>query len=223
LRAAINFGDRCFGLRALMRDEQHKLHALAGDRAIEWSWIVSHLPKCPGRILDLGCVESALTGMAWRLGHCVTSVDLREIEYEMPGVTFIRCDINDLSFEPGAFDAIMNCSMIEHVGLPDRYGSTQCADGDLLAMRRLAVWLKDKGTMLLTIPVGRDGVFAPYHRVYGQQRLPALLEGYRVLEEEYWHKDDASKWVRCEKDAALETQGRSDSYALGLFVLGGWA
>lgn len=219
--AAADFAGRCPGLRKLMLRRQCKQHPLAGDRAVEWSWIVSHLPGHPSKVLDLGCVESSLTGIAWRLGHSVTSVDLREIEYDMPNLVFVKQDVNSLDFRQEPFDVIMNCSMIEHVGLPDRYGSSQVCDGDLLAMRQMATWLAKNGTMLLTIPVGQDGLFAPYHRVYGPQRLPALLESYRIIEQEYWHKDASAKWRLCEKDAALATQGRKDFYALGLFVLGG--
>jgi hypothetical protein len=73
--------------------------------------------------------------------------------------------------------------------------------------------------MLLTIPVGTDALFAPYHRVYGTQRLPRLFEGFQVRQEEYWIKDRSNRWVPSDKVTATNTKGSERYYALGLFVL----
>jgi hypothetical protein len=73
----------------------------------------------------------------------------------------------------------------------------------------------------MTIPVGRDLVCAPLHRIYGEERLPRLLEGYSVQEAQYWRRDPAaSTWLEVERDDALHTEGSEWYYALGLFVLG---
>jgi hypothetical protein len=75
--------------------------------------------------------------------------------------------------------------------------------------------------MLRTVPVSRDLVCAPLHRIYGHQRLPRLLERYSVHEEQYARRDPgAAAWVERDKDEALRTQGSEGFYALGLFVLG---
>ena len=70
-------------------EQNQKKHPLSGDREIEWSWVLSHLPKGSSRVLDFGCVDSPLTSIAAHLGHKVTGVDLREIGYEMPGMNFM--------------------------------------------------------------------------------------------------------------------------------------
>ena len=213
--------DRLLGVRAFLRaGEDPRRDPLAGDRAIEWSWVVTHLPPQPSRILDLGCVGSALTGIASRIGHVVTALDLREIEYEMPRVTFIKCDAITAEFGSKAFDAIINCSMIEHVGIPDRYGSGELLDGDLRLMQRMRTLLADHGKMILTVPVGRDGTYPPFHRIYGERRLPCLLSEYNVIQDEYWLKGVHGKWKRCAKASALANEGSWESYALGLFILG---
>lgn len=220
LRSVINSVDKCIGLRDLMREDKPPAdHPLAGDRAIEWSWVVSHLPQERSCILDVGCVASVLTGISARLGHIVTAVDLREIEYEMSGVTFHNGDFLELNLGEVCFDIIMNCSTIEHVGLPDRYGSSEFKNGDLAAMEKMGRLLRTHGRMLLTIPIGLDAVYSPFHRVYGAMRLPLLLKGYIVLEEEFWAKDETHRWRRCTKESALTTKGSESYYALGLFLL----
>lgn len=219
LRSAINIADKCFGLRKLMREEKTTPHPLSGDRAIEWSWVTIHLPAKPCLVLDLGCVQSVLTGIASRLGHNVSAVDLRDIEYEMPRVTFRKGDINELDFGNEQFDFIMNCSMIEHVGLENRYGSTKRTDGDLMLMNKLNQTLAPAGRMVLTIPVGLDAIFAPFHRIYGTERLPNLLMNYNIIKEEFWIKGSTGLWKQSDKEIALSTKGSADHYALGLFLL----
>ncbi len=219
LRSSIDLVDRCFGLRKLMREEKAKVHPLSGDRAIEWSWVTVHLPANACHVLDLGCVGSVLTGIASRLGHQVTAVDLNDIEYEMPRVKFHKGDFNELNFDARQFDVIMNCSMIEHVGLGNRYGSGNILDGDLMAMAKLSKLLAHEGRMILTIPVGVDANIAPFHRIYGTERLPKLLADYRISKEEFWSKGDIGLWNQCNKETALSTKGSADHYALGLFLL----
>ena len=115
--------------------------------------------------------------------------------------------------------AIFNCSTIEHFGLAGRYGSTPNEDADLVAMERLAGLLRRDGSMVLTVPVGHDAVFSPYHRVYGEERLPRLLERFTIEREQYCAKPNDNRWATVERGTALEQQGSPSFYALGLFVL----
>lgn len=192
---------------------------LHGDRDIEWAWVVSRLGKAPGRVLDFGCGGSSLGFVAAMSGYEVIAVDLTEVRwaYSTPGLTFRRLDILDGSLDSERFDVIINCSSVEHVGLGGRYGSQEESEGDLVAMGRLAS-LAPAGRMLLTIPVGCDGVYRPWHRVYGPVRLPRLLEGWRVLEQEFWAKGEGG-WRSIERQSALAVPSGAESYALGLFVL----
>ena len=123
-------------------------------------------------------------------------------------------------FPPEHFDVIINCSSVEHVGLVGRYGTTTARpDGDLQAMAILKTLTRRGGQMLMTIPVGRDRVFQPLHRVYGTQRLPRLLAGWEVMRDEYWAKDEQNRWIRVSKDTALNVESVRWYYGLGLFVL----
>jgi SAM-dependent methyltransferase len=202
---------------------------LTGDRDIEWSWIAARIPDGPGEALDFGAGESFLGLLATHRGFRVTAVDLTSVRwmYRVPRLTFRQGDIFRMKYPRGKFDLVMNCSTVEHAGLAGRYGvAEERPDGDLEAMRILAGWMKPKGIMLLTIPVGRDEVFAPLCRVYGKRRLPLLLAGFRVLEETYWIKGEDNIWVRGSRAAALGTQTYAGSwnplrnyYPIGCFLL----
>lgn len=202
---------------------------LLGDRDIEWSWVASEIPLGPGEALDFGAGDSPLGLIAAERGFQVTAVDLQEMvrPYRHPGLKFLRGDLMKLPLHGGSFDLIINCSTVEHVGLAGRYAVTEPRpDGDLEAMARLRTLLKPSGRMLLTIPVGRDAVFDPLCRVYGERRLPRLLDGYFVEKEHYWVKDAENRWMQSDKGAALSFEAFAGSwdplqnvYALGCFTM----
>jgi hypothetical protein len=202
---------------------------LEGDRDIEWTWISAHLPPGPGKALDFGTGDSHLAFQAALAGYEVTSIDLRPVSrlYSHPKVRFLQADLLKMKLAKRSLDLVINCSTIEHVGLSGRYGVVDPRpDGDLEAMDRLLQAMKPGAKMLLTIPVGLDRVFSPLCRVYGENRLPLLLKGYSLLQEEYWQKKDSNIWSACPRTEALHYQASAGSwsyleniYAIGCFVL----
>ncbi len=202
---------------------------LWGDRDVECAFVAAHLPPGPGRALDFGCGYAFLSAVAAERGLNVLAVDLeaQRWPWRHARVRFEQGDFLAMQFGEGTFDLVINCSAVEHVGLPGRYGVQNGeTDGDLRVMERLRRILRPGGVMLLTIPAGRDAVHAPLHRVYGPARLPRLLEGFQVEREEYWVKDRQNCWVQHTRDVALSFEAVPDYrvpfhsiYALACFVL----
>ena len=194
---------------------------LAGDRDLEWTFVQSRLADGPGRTLDFGADTGLLSLAAALRGHDVIALDRLDIrgEVEHPSVTRLVADILDRPLEGERFDQILNCSSIEHVGLAGRYGSSDAPEGDIEAMGVLAERLAPGGRHILTIPVGQDMICAPQHRIYGDERLPRLLDHHAIVEEQFWHKD-AGAWRPTDRATALAVRGSRSFYALGLFVLG---
>jgi SAM-dependent methyltransferase len=195
---------------------------LTGDREIEWLFVAANIPEKAGTALDFGCGDMPMGLAAALKGYEVYAIDLTAVQWSFvhPAIKFIQGDLNSYDFGDKKFEAILNCSTIEHVGLPGRYGSLNEADGDLRAMQRLLALLAPGGKLLMTIPVGQDQVCAPYHRIYGKERLLRLLQGYETIHEEYWVKRPGSnKWVQAGRDEALTLKGSPAFYGLGLFVL----
>jgi hypothetical protein len=201
---------------------------LYGDRNIEWSWVAARVPFGPGSALDFGPGESYLSLVLARKGFNVLALDIEPVRWPFshPSIRYLRGDILETQFPEHQFDLIINCSSIEHVGLKGRYGTSRDnPDGDLLAMSRLANWLKPNGLMILTIPVGLDANFSPLHRVYGTSRLPKLLGSYKVEDSEFWVKKTGTWVLATESDALSSVPTVSyripsmSTYALGCFVL----
>jgi 2-polyprenyl-3-methyl-5-hydroxy-6-metoxy-1,4-benzoquinol methylase len=221
LRASTSLSWRLGKLAERLRvDREEK--TLAGDRDLEWAWCLAHLPHSVGRVLDFGAGHGLLSAGAALRGNSVVSVDLEpcEFPFELDAIEYRQGDFTTMELEPRSFDFVLNCSTIEHVGLSGRYsGSEDDADADLRAMEKLASLLKPDGAMALTIPVGRDAVFSPFHRVYGPERLERLLAPFTVVAERFLTKPDGPRWQEVDRATALAEQGSPTYYALGLFRL----
>ncbi|MDK9699928.1 MAG: DUF268 domain-containing protein [bacterium] len=202
--------------------QQRPMMDLAGDRDIEWTWVAAQFPMGPGRALDFGCGHTPLAPTAALRGFDTLGVDLQEIRrpFLIPNLRYVLGDINLLPLAEKYFDLIINCSTVEHVGVVGRYDVTvDDPDGDLTAMRRLRMFMKQDAIHIMTIPVGVDTIWRPLHRIYGKQRLPLLLKGYRVEYARYWVKDDFNRWVPVPEETALTTPTAPALYGLGCFVL----
>jgi SAM-dependent methyltransferase len=218
-----------------VQEEQTPLNDLSGDRDIEWSYIAARLPPGDGYVFDFGFGNGNMSMLALQKGHRVMALDLEpnSVTWVDPSVEFVSGDLLKLDFPEHAFDFVLNCSTTEHVGLQGRYGvAFDDTDGDLSAMQKLRKLLKASGKMLMTIPCGQDAVMVPWHRVYGRERLPKLLDGFGVEEQVYWMKRADNRWYRVGREEALSyppttpivpttdpTRGPTCCYALGCFVL----
>lgn len=197
---------------------------LAGDRWVEWSFCMARLASGPGRTLDFGADIGFLSLAAAQRGHEVTAFDrlASSLDYRHERVSHVQADILDRPPLGEPFDQIINCSSVEHVGLGGRYGSPHQSDGDLRAMETMRQLLAPGGRMLLTLPIGRDMICEPHHRIYGTRRLNELTDGYEVVEAQYWRKNRVSRlWAQVPAHEALAEEGSARFYALGLFVLTG--
>jgi hypothetical protein len=216
------FGRAAARSRALWRRFVLRLppeaHPMVGDRCIEWEWVVRHLPAPPAKVLDIGCVDSITAGLAAVKGLDVTGVDLRTNPFTLPNLRFIRGSVEDADLPGAPYDCIVLCSTIEHVGLGGRYGETSREQADRRVMRRLVGCLGESGTVVVTIPVGRSALIAPYHRIYGEADVAALFDGLTVVESGFWKKTGPA-WNPVAPAEAYATEGSKDYFALGLYLL----
>ena len=223
IRRSLILIDQKLGLRTWLRSESVRVERpgafLAGDRALEWAWVVSHFPSAEADILDIGASYSPISTIAAAMGHKVVSIDISLQPYEYNDVKVIKDNFLAHNFGNKKFNCIILCSTIEHFGLGGRYNSPDMPDGDLIGMRIVRKLLKQDGIVLLTIPVGLDDCISPWHRIYGKIRLPELFKGFNIEEESFYVKCDLKKWRKVDGNKALSYKGNAAIYALGLFVL----
>ncbi len=220
LRDLLRSFDRRLGLRNRLRGLPPAGFDLDGEKVLDWGWCLANLSiKSSMRVLDIGCAQAPIIPAAIALGHEAIGVDTAPLNYALPGLTFYHADFMAVDFGSAQFDAIVLCSVVEHIGLAGRYAQRDQPDGDLQAMRKVATLLKSDGVLILTIPVGRDIIFSPWHRIYGVDRLKQLLQGYSIRREQYLIKKPNGVWHQVERRAAEQVDRGGLSYALGEFVL----
>jgi SAM-dependent methyltransferase len=192
---------------------------LKGEKFLDWGFICANLPPGPKRALEIGPGRSPIIPAMLALGYDVTAIDIAsDLSKQFAGIRFIWGDFTTELLEV-RFEVIVACSTVEHIGLSGRYGSVEDPDGDLKAMRKICDLLEPDGLLLLTVPVGIDGVFRPYHRVYGRQRLGRMLEGYDLVKSRFLLKEPQGPWRAANREAALDYPGSAQRYALGEFLL----
>lgn len=111
-------------------------------------------------------------------GHPVT------IEYQQILCNDPRCQVmtvEEFKKSPSKFDAVLSISSIEHDGL-GRYGDPINPWADIETMKKVQEMLEAGGLLFLSIPVGLDALYWNAHRVYGNLRLPMLLEGWQMID-----------------------------------------
>jgi len=192
------------------------------DKALERSYALSKLLRHKkGNVLEVGCsaADNQLPiVLAW-LGWDVYGLDIRGFDLNHPNFHFISEDIRQTSFHDDFFDYVTAVSTIEHIGLV-RYGTTEeDPEGDVKAVREIKRILKPKGTFILTIPYGREAVIKPLHRVYGKHRLNLLLEGWEVLDSQYYAPTEQGQWKLAPEHSAAEVDASKGNYAIALFEL----
>ena len=117
---------------------------------VEWPrlrWLRDLLARLPdgARVLDLGCGNGLPAGPEIARCHVLTGVDLsrRQIELargNVPGATFFRGDMAQVTFPPGTFDAVVCFYALGHVPR-DRHGEV---------LARVRGWLRPGGWLLLS-------------------------------------------------------------------------
>ena len=195
---------------------------LSGDRAIEWSWVYANIPDGPGFALDFGPGGSQLATVAALKGFDTIGVDMLDQmrPFLLPNLRFYNRDILEIDLPLNHFDLVINCSTVEHVGISGRYNvSNELEDGDLQAMRRLRELMKPEAVQLLTIPIGKDTIWRPLHRIYGAERLPKLLDGYRIISNKCFMKDLYNRWVITEEARAYNQETVPNLYGLGCYKI----
>lgn len=214
--------DRQLGIRPWLRGEPRPPAGgfdLAGEKILDWGWICANLPQGRRRALEIGSGISPIVPAMLTLGYDVTAVDLCEdLSRQVSGFRFFMGDFNSLSLDPW-FDIVVLCSVVEHMGLSGRFNSNGDPEADLKTMRKVQRLLAPDGLVFLTIPVGQDVVHVPWHRVYGTDRLPRLLDGFTVTKSRFLVKEPWGPWNECDRETAVACAPDIQRYALGEFIL----
>lgn len=115
----------------------------------------------------------------------VTMVDIRPLELELDGLTFLKGSIVDLPFPDGSVDSISSLCVVEHIGL-GRYGDPLDQFGSEKAVKELVRVTKSGGQILFSVPIeSKNRVCFNGYRGFTRDYIISLFNGCILVEERY--------------------------------------
>lgn len=138
-------------------------------------------------ILILGLAGCNCEAMAlWQGADRVYVVDYNPPICEHEKITVLsHAELSQLMDAGLRFDCAFSFSSFEHDGL-GRYGDPVSPNADLAVMQYVKALLKTDGWLFLGVPTGRDCLVWNAHRIYGELRLPLLLDGWLCLDSYFY-------------------------------------
>jgi 2-polyprenyl-3-methyl-5-hydroxy-6-metoxy-1,4-benzoquinol methylase len=156
------------------------------ERIIEYPIVFSWLPE-KGRILDIGCVSSALPIQLASMGFEVHGLDVRPYQYTHQKFTFHLADLFSWTTDM-LFDTVYLISTLEHFGLGG-YGDTKATDADHQVIQRIIHFLKPGGQLIVSVPFGKRGQTSK-HRIYDMAQLKALFPNFSWVRQAYFRRTE---------------------------------
>jgi len=182
------------------------LEGMVPDRYAEYAFVLRNLISrdIEAKILDVGCSTSAFPSKISKFSRnkCeIIGIDIGN-EIGSHGFPLILMDAMNIGFKNKTFDQVMCLSTMEHIGLDHEDVNAKQKDpscritGDALAMNEIWRVLKDKGTLILTVPYGRIIIKQQGCRVYHKDSLSILTNMFFVVKKEFFGLKKG-KWTKC--------------------------
>ncbi len=195
--------------RSEKNSELHPRDVLGGmtpDRHVEYNFVLRNLLSLDTKtkILDVGCSSSAFSSkiLKFSRNRCeIIGIDLIN-EVDSLGFPLTIMDAMNIGFKDRSFDQVICLSTMEHIGLdndgvdPNHKDLNHRINGDALAMKEIWRVLKDKGTLILTVPYGRLIIKQQGYRVYHKESLSILTNMFFAVKKEFYGMRKC-KWTRC--------------------------
>jgi SAM-dependent methyltransferase len=141
----------------------------------------------------------------------VAIIDIRRLESDVEGLTFIQADATNLKELPDrSVESLSSLHAVEHFGL-GRFGDPVDPEAPFKAMRALARILRPGGRLYFSVPVGIERLEFNAHRVFAPE---TVLEVFSHLElRSFAAVDDSGRYIPSTSPGDL-AQAR---YACGMF------
>lgn len=179
------------------------------DRYAEYEFVLRNLislgiSRHKAKILDVGCSTLAFSSKISNLSRNTCEIIGIDIVNEVgsQGFPLIMMDAMNIGFRSKTFDQVICLSSMEHIGFdhgiisPKHKDLSSEINGDAVAMKEIWRVLKDKGTLILTVPYGRLIVKQLGYRVYHQESLTILTNMFFTVNKEFFGLKKG-KWTEC--------------------------
>lgn len=115
---------------------------------------------------DIGSRIDGFISHLATFGQRVRLLDIRPMEWDIPGVDFQMCDATNLDgIADGSIESLSALCSLEHFGL-GRYGDPIDPEGCFKCFRAITKKLAHGGRAYISVPIGREHVEFNAHRVF---------------------------------------------------------
>lgn len=148
------------------------------------TWAAKHIFKLsPQHHIDIG--SSATTIGIISQFVPVTMVDIRPLELNLEGLSFLKGDILNLPFKDNTVESLSSLCVVEHIGL-GRYGDKIDSFGSEKAILEIKRVLKVGGVLLFSVPVDTvNKVYFNAHRSFTRDYILSLFDKFQLIDEKY--------------------------------------
>ena len=177
------------GLPPLWEDEEDRIKSFSflplSRRPREYEYFIEHLPKAPANLFEIGCGRgeigpptkyhaSQITKMLVYNGYKLHGVDLHDIRWTHPNLTFTRGNFLDLHIEDNIFDGGLAVQVISHIGMIYFVGANEPydVDADYRVFEKIGRILKPGGIFTTCLPIHKRFSTAGYRSPDGKTLLP---------------------------------------------------
>jgi SAM-dependent methyltransferase len=173
------------------------------------AWLARKLSQHrAGRHVDIGSDVNAIGVISAFVDTMF--IDYRPLDVFLKGLENRQGDLLHLEFQEGTIDSLSCLHVIEHVGL-GRYGDPIDPDGAVKAAAELSRVLAPRGSLFLSVPVGRERACFNAHRVFDPASVTGMFVNLRLQDCAF--VDDAGRYL---ENVAPETMAGCD-YGCGMF------
>ncbi len=173
------------------------------------AWLARKLSQYrTGKHVDVGSDVNAIGVISAFID--TVFIDYRPLDVLLKGLENRQGDLLHLEFREGTIDSLSCLHVIEHVGL-GRYGDPIDPDGAAKAAAELSRVLAPRGSLFLSVPVGRERACFNAHRVFVPASVIRMFAGLGLQDCAF--VDDAGRYL---ENVAPETMAGCD-YGCGMF------
>ncbi|MDP8207395.1 MAG: DUF268 domain-containing protein [Candidatus Electryonea clarkiae] len=209
--------------QSLMADESSIVEILdmSGSSEIIRSWLTSQIQNGEGKVLILENGEPVISLHAALCGYDVSIISDFDCSYHiLPNLNLLGNNIFQQNMHDKSYDLIIVVDSLSEILSQSINGNNSSNNiQDINFLNKLHGFLKTTGTLLLTIPLGRDVEWDHKKRVYGSARLPILLGKFSVSHNRCWAKDIFNRWQLASEKNVLKKPTSPDFHGIGCYAL----
>jgi len=184
-----HFAVRLKHLFPILYERKASAGSIGGDYFHQDLWAARRIyRRKPASHIDIGSridgfVAHVLTFMD------ITLIDIRSIQSNLEGLTFIQDDATTLANIPSdSVESLSTLHVAEHFGL-GRYGDPISAESCFTYMNTLQRVLAPGGVLYFSVPIGEERVEFNAHRVFSPSTILQAFSGLKLLSFSYVNED----------------------------------